>query len=135
APLIQRAQALWLADDARSAAEQYQRVLAMPSLPRDLEALVRNNLANALRVSAASRNDHNLARDVIQAAIRLKPEAAFYDTLGWIEIEREEYAAAAESFRKAIELSGRDGNELPSSRLGLAYILRGGSEQDRAEAA
>jgi tetratricopeptide (TPR) repeat protein len=134
APVMQRAQSLWLADDARGAAAQYERVLAMPGVTRDVEAVVRNNLATALRVSATGPAELNRAHEVILEAIAISPRAAFYDTLGWVEIKRNRHGDASEAFRRALERSEREGQAMPSSKLGLAYTLREGNREDREEA-
>jgi tetratricopeptide (TPR) repeat protein len=133
APVIQRAQSLWRAGDARGAAAEYERALAMP-ISREVEAVVRNNLATALRVSSTGSAELDRALEVITEAITISPRAAFYDTMGWIEIERQRPGDAAEAFRRALDLGAREGEALPSSRLGLAFILRDGGTEEQAEA-
>jgi tetratricopeptide (TPR) repeat protein len=79
---------------------------------------------------AESSKELDRAEKLAQRAIELSPRDGFYlDTLGWIYFNRQEYQRAAETLRKAHQLSG--GDIVVSEHLGDALVKTG----DLAEAA
>jgi tetratricopeptide (TPR) repeat protein len=134
-PSVQRAQALWNAGDAAAAAAEYERVLERRGLPPDVDAALRNNLAMALRASARGPSDLERARALVHDALRVGERAAFYHTLGWIELDLQHYAEAERAFRAAHDRAAAEHLPLPTAALGLASALVNGNDEARREAA
>jgi tetratricopeptide (TPR) repeat protein len=87
-------------------------------------AAAANNLAWML---AERGQDTALALDLAQRAARIDPRAETFDTLGFVQLERKDAAAAVESFERSLELDPNAASV--RYRLGLALEALGRSEE------
>lgn len=88
-------------------------------------AAARNDLAWIL---ADRGQELDLALSLAQQASALAPSADVLDTLGWVQLQRKDAAAAAESFRRALELRP----DAPSIRYRLGLALAAGGDNPGA---
>ncbi|MFN0120281.1 MAG: tetratricopeptide repeat protein [Blastocatellia bacterium] len=93
-------------------------------------AIAYNNMA-WLMVERVKGGNQDKAADYVQSAIKISPEASFYDTLGWIYYKKGLHGVAIEQFKKAIEKNPRS----PTYQLHLARALRDNREYDKAKGA
>lgn len=140
-------QAGTLADNAGSyelAVAAWEALISHERLSAEDGASARNNLAMDLARLNRSPADLERASRLIDEAIRTVPLSPFYDTKGWIELQRRQHAAAAAAFRRALELAQAEKAANPSaeyadavvtaSTIGLATALARGEAAEREEA-
>lgn len=87
-------------------------------------AAAANNLAWML---AERGQDTALALDLAKRAARIDPRAETFDTLGFVQLERKDAAAAVESFERSLELDPNAASV--RYRLGLALEALGRSKE------
>lgn len=115
------------------AAECYE-VLMKARLDPKLHAQVKNNLAMAI-VRSGDTSKLERAAALINEAIQLFPHPAFFDTLGWIELDRGRPQQAIDAFTKSIQLNETEKKaDFPSPRIGRAIALLQVSDAGRTEA-
>ena len=115
------------------AGERFDRI---DILERDLLAVLELDPANADAMNAlgytlADRTDRFAeALQLIQQALAIKPdEAAFIDSLGWVQYRLKNYAQAAEHLRRALALLD---NDEVAAHLGEVLWVMGHEAEARA---
>lgn len=115
----------------REAVATYERALAMPApITKVDRAGLQNNLAYMLLKSDKSASSLNKAKDLAVAASGAVEHAAFYDTLGAIELARGDRDAAAAAYRKGLAADPKQ----VSCVVGLASALSEGGPKQIDEA-
>lgn len=109
----------------------YERILLLPGIDSDSLASLQNNLAFALVRPSREPKPAEIerARALIMASLLSGDRAAYWDTLGEVELAAARLDEAERAFRRAIELEPMS----ISARLGLGEALfrlgSGGAEQ------
>lgn len=128
--LAAAAQAAELAGDFKRAAQLFEQLLEKHKPTGIGAAAVKNNIAFLWFSANAQGPDLERAAALSKEAVDAAPEAAFLDTLGWIELARDNPRDAVLAFRKALQLD----NQMPTAHLGIVAALAAGSENEKAEA-
>lgn len=135
-PLIgSAASAAELAGEYAWAAEAYERLLKVPSLPPAYIPPVKNNLAMAILRLNRSPAEVVRAAELASAAANEGQEPEFYDTLGWCLLAANKPDQATSAFRQGKARAEAQRKRLPSVLIGLATCLAAGGPTSRDEAA
>ena len=129
--LAQHALACELAAEWDEAIRAYERLLLAPGIGSEVSASLQNNLAYVLVRPERRPNPVEIerARTLARGALAITERAAYWDTLGEVELASGRLDEAEKSFRRAIELDALS----ISARIGLGETLlrqgSGGAEQ------
>lgn len=109
--------------DLETAEAQYRRALEL----NDEHPVALNNLAMLL---AEQKADLNEALELAERAVRQRPNvASYYDTLAFVQMQREAYEEAVGHLERAVELEPED----VSWRVNLAMALHRQGDREQAQ--